>query len=105
MSRPQPRRRARARRGPLLEFGSFLVDRRIALGLTQLDVAELADVGLSSVRALEGGHDSPTLAVTLRVLDALGLTLVSLTGTAADAITGRAARVRPAQEVDDEQLA
>ncbi|WP_341684131.1 hypothetical protein REK76_26740 [Nocardia farcinica] len=43
--------------------------------------------------------------MTLRVLDALGLTLVSLTGTAADAITGRAARVRPAQEADDEQLA
>ncbi|MFI6867117.1 helix-turn-helix domain-containing protein [Nocardia sp. NPDC050406] len=78
MTRPKPRRRARSETGPLAPFGAFVAQRRHALGLTQLDVAILADVGVSSVRTLEAGQTSPTLAITLRILDALGLTLASM---------------------------
>ena len=39
----------------------------------QVDLADLAGVGLSSVRALEAGQSTVTLEITLRVLDALGL--------------------------------
>ncbi|MDO3651078.1 helix-turn-helix domain-containing protein [Nocardia mangyaensis] len=78
MTRPQPRRRSRADVGPLAEFAEFAVRRRLALGLTQLDLADLADVSVSTVRNVEAGRSSPTLEVTLRVLNALGSTLVGL---------------------------
>lgn len=78
MTRPKPRRRARSETGPLVSFGAFLAQRRQTLGLTQLDLADLADVGVTSVRTLEAGQLSPTLAITLRVLDALGLTLAAM---------------------------
>ncbi|WP_216893332.1 helix-turn-helix domain-containing protein [Nocardia alni] len=78
MTRPKPRRRSRDETGPLNSFGTYIADRRRTLGLTQLDLADLADVGVSSVRTLEAGQMTPTLAITLRILDALGLALVSM---------------------------
>ncbi|GAA5056543.1 helix-turn-helix domain-containing protein [Nocardia callitridis] len=78
MTRPSPRRRSRKQTGPLSAFGTSVARRRHSLGLTQLDLADLADVGISSVRTLESGNLSPTLAITLRILNALGLTLVSV---------------------------
>ena len=96
MKRSGPRERVRRTDGPLTAFGTSLAQRRRALGLTQLDLADLADVGVSSVRTLEAGHTSPTLAITLRVLDALGLTLVSLTPTDARALDNRSVELRSA---------
>ncbi|MEV2219639.1 helix-turn-helix domain-containing protein [Nocardia vinacea] len=78
MTRPKPRRRSRDEMGPLTSFGAFIAERRRSLGLTQIDLSDLADVGVSSVRTLEAGQTSPTLAITLRILDALGLTLVTM---------------------------
>ncbi|WP_225732006.1 MULTISPECIES: helix-turn-helix domain-containing protein [unclassified Nocardia] len=98
MSRPKPRRRPRTEIGPLPTFGAAIAERRHALGLTQLDVADLADVGLSSVRTLEAGQASLTLAITLRILDALGLALVSMPHTDARALPGSAIELRTIRE-------
>lgn len=84
MTRPQPRRRTRADIGPLTAFAEFVAERRHVLGLTQLDLADLADVGVSTVRNVEAGRASPTLEVTLRVLNALGSTLVGMPQGSAD---------------------
>lgn len=65
-----PRRR---RKDDLTDTGRLVADRRLALGLTQVELAELAGVGLSSVRTLEAGSDAMTLTVVIAVLDALGL--------------------------------
>jgi y4mF family transcriptional regulator len=65
-----PRRR---RKDDLTDAGRLVADRRLALGLTQVELAELAGVGLSSVRTLEAGSDAMTLTVVIAVLDALGL--------------------------------
>lgn len=65
-----PRRR---RRDDPTEVGQLVADRRLTLGLTQAELADLAGVGLSSVRTLEGGSETMTLAVAIAVLDALGL--------------------------------
>lgn len=105
MTRPQPRRRTHTETGPLSEFGTYVVERRIALGLTQQDVADLADVGLSSVRTLEGGRSSPTLTVTLRILDALGLTLVALPTGNAVKLTGQTVQLQPESGVNNGHLA
>ncbi|MBF6239021.1 helix-turn-helix transcriptional regulator [Nocardia otitidiscaviarum] len=100
MVRQKPRRRSRNEAGPLAPFGAYLAERRRTLGLTQLDLADLADVGVSSVRTLEAGQTSPTLAISLRILNALGLTLVSMpsvdartqTDDTVELSTGRAGR-------------
>ncbi|WP_063813790.1 helix-turn-helix domain-containing protein [Nocardia anaemiae] len=97
MTRRKPRRRSRDETGPLASFAAFIAERRRTLGLTQLDLADLADVGISSVRTLETGQTSPTLAITLRILDALGLTLVSMPHTDARALTGSVVELRTAK--------
>jgi transcriptional regulator with XRE-family HTH domain len=68
-----PRRRSKQRTGPLADAGELATDRRLALGLAQSELADLADVGVSSVRALEAGQATMTLAIAIRILDALGL--------------------------------
>ena len=65
-----PRRRYK---DDMTEAGRLVADRRLALGLTQVELAELAGVGVSSVRTLEAGSEAMTLAVVIAVLDALGL--------------------------------
>jgi DNA-binding XRE family transcriptional regulator len=67
-----PRRRSRAS-GALSDVASVVTARRLVLGLTQADLADLAGVGLSSVRSLEAGRASVTLEVAIGVLGALGL--------------------------------
>jgi y4mF family transcriptional regulator len=71
MSMPSgPRRR---RKDELTDAGRLVADRRLALGLTQVELADLAGVGVSSVRTLEAGSEAMTLTVVIAVLDALGL--------------------------------
>jgi y4mF family transcriptional regulator len=97
VTRPKPRRRSRDETGPLTSFGAFIAARRRTLGLTQLDLSDLADVGVSSVRTLEAGQTSPTLTITLRILDALGLTLVSMPHADARTQSGSTAELRAAE--------
>lgn len=54
------------------DVGRAVTDRRLALRLTQAELADLAGVSVSSVRALEAGSDTMTLAVMIAVCDALG---------------------------------
>lgn len=68
-----PRRRSKVATGALRAVGQFVAERRIMLALTQADLADLASVGVSSVRSLEAGKTTITLDVALRILDALGL--------------------------------
>ena len=67
--------------------GQLVTDRRLTLGLTQAELADLAGVGLSSVRRLERGQDSVTLNILLAVLDALGLALAAAPSPVIQALT------------------
>lgn len=57
----------------LLELGGRCRVSRKARGLTQEDLAKLADVGLSTIHAIEGGHDGVSMGNFMKVLYALGL--------------------------------
>lgn len=58
---------------PLLELGRRCCIARKARALTQEDLARLADVGLSTIHAIEGGHDGVSMGNFLKVLYALDL--------------------------------
>ena len=49
--------------------------RRQLLKITQTDLAELSGVSLRTIKAIEEGTANPTLEITLKTLDVLGLTL------------------------------
>lgn len=57
----------------LIDLGRRIVLARKARGLTRQDLAHLADVGLSTVASLEGGHHGVSVGNLLRVMKALGL--------------------------------
>lgn len=87
----RPRRRTPANPGAVGAAGRTALQRRLDLGLTQADLADLAGVGVSSVRSLEAGQASVSLAIVLAVFDALGLAVAvgprpALTGTAGVAV-------------------
>ncbi|UYG53935.1 helix-turn-helix domain-containing protein [Comamonas endophytica] len=46
---------------------------RKARHLTQADLAHLADVGISTVAAVEGGHDGVSIGNLLKLMSALGV--------------------------------
>lgn len=63
-------------------FGAALRTRRKALGLTQEDLADLADVSLRFVHELEHGKQTVQLDKLLAVLNALGWHLAITPGSA-----------------------
>ena len=57
----------------LIDLGQRFAQTRRARELTQEDLANLADVSRSTIKALEGGHHGVSLGNTLKVFKALGL--------------------------------
>ena len=55
------------------EIGEQIKERRKLLGLTQPDLAELADVSVNTLYKLERGQNNPTLDILERILKVLGL--------------------------------
>ena len=93
-----PRKRTKPP-GPLPGLGEAATARRHRLGMTQRDMAELAGVGLSSVHALESGRDTLTLALALKMLNVLGLTLAAGTRRALE----QRPEVRPVEDAGQHQ--
>jgi transcriptional regulator with XRE-family HTH domain len=60
------------------QIGEKLRDRRIELGLTMEDVADKADVAVSTVQRLEVGQLNPALATLVAICDALSFPLASV---------------------------
>ena len=72
-------------------WGANVRSRRRDLGMTQLEVAELAGVAARTVHAVEAGKATLRLDALLAVLDAVGLRLDLVRGSA-PAVPARAPR-------------
>ncbi len=56
-------------------IGSEIKERRKELGITQLELATLAEVGINSLVAIEREKGNPSLKTLLSILDVLGMDL------------------------------
>jgi len=57
------------------EPGKLLKARRNQLGITQLDLADLAGISANTLYKIERGQANPTLKVLFKLLDVLGMEL------------------------------
>lgn len=56
-----------------MDLPSTIKTRRKALKISQEDLAQMADVGLATVKDIERGKANPSLATITRLLEVLGL--------------------------------
>lgn len=55
------------------ELGKHLKERRNQLGITQLDLADLAGISANTLYKIERGQANPTLQVLVKLVDVLGM--------------------------------
>lgn len=55
------------------EIGNIIKERRHHLRVKQQELADLANLGINTLVAVERGQGNPTLSTLLAVLDTLGL--------------------------------
>jgi y4mF family transcriptional regulator len=56
-----------------MDLQSTIKTRRKALKISQEDLAQMADVGLATVKDIERGKANPSLATIIRLFEVLGL--------------------------------
>ena len=56
-----------------MELKDIMKERREILSLTQQDLAEMAQVGLATIKDLERGKGNPALNTVKKILDVLGI--------------------------------
>lgn len=57
------------------EIGQIIKERRVYLGITQKDLAEIVGISLRSLVDIEKGNGNPTIDQITKILNALGLTI------------------------------
>lgn len=56
-----------------MELNEVIKSRRKVLGISQLDLAEMAEVSLATVKDIERGKGNPSLSTVNKLLGVLGL--------------------------------
>ena len=56
-----------------MTLSEVMKSRRKALSLSQQDLAEMADIGLSTIKDIERGQGNPSLATISKILEVLGM--------------------------------
>lgn len=59
-----------------MELSDVLKGRRKTLAISQLDLAEMAGVGLATVKDIERKKGNPSMATVLRILEVLGMEII-----------------------------
>ena len=60
----------------LMELSDVLKSRRKTLEISQLDLAEMAGVGLATVKDIERKKGNPSMSTVLKILEVLGMEIV-----------------------------
>ena len=55
------------------EIGNQIKERRDILGITQPDLAEMANISINTLYKIETGQANPTLKVLSKIVDILGM--------------------------------
>ena len=58
-------------------IGQQIKERRKSLKVTQRQLAELAGIGINTLTKIERGEANPSLSILNKVLDTLGLELIT----------------------------
>ena len=56
-----------------MDLKDVMKQRRGVLALTQRDLAEMAQVGLATIKDIERGKANPSIGTVCRILDVLGM--------------------------------
>ena len=56
-----------------MDLAQTMKSRRKTLGISQQDLAEIAEVSLATVKDIERGHGKPSLRTVQKILDVLGM--------------------------------
>lgn len=59
-----------------MELGDVIKSRRKTLAISQLDLAEMAGVGLATVKDIERKKGNPSMSTVLKILKVLGMEIV-----------------------------
>jgi transcriptional regulator with XRE-family HTH domain len=56
-----------------MEIGKTISDRRRQLDITQQDLAEMAEVGIATIKDIERGKGNPSIKILEKICTVLGL--------------------------------
>ena len=59
-----------------MELSDVLKSRRKTLEISQMDLAEMAGVGLATVKDIERKKGNPSMSTVLRILEVLGMEII-----------------------------
>lgn len=71
----------------LSDIGTYIRERRRALGITLKDLAELSGMGINTLNKIELGQANPTFKILMELFDVLGLE-ISLSPERTDVMKG-----------------
>lgn len=56
-----------------MDIKEVMKDQRKKLGISQQDLAEMADVGITTIKQIEAGKGNPSLSTIEKILEVLGM--------------------------------
>ena len=59
-----------------MDLKEVMKSRRKTLSISQLDLAEMAEVSLATVKDIERGKGNPSLATVNKIIEVLGLEMI-----------------------------
>ncbi len=59
-----------------MDLKEVMKSRRKTLSLSQLDLAEMAEVSLATVKDIERGKGNPSLATVNKIIEVLGMEMI-----------------------------
>lgn len=59
-----------------MNLAKEIKERRTQLGISQLDLAEISEVSIATIKDIERGKGNPSFATLVKIADVLGMEIV-----------------------------